>query len=357
MDKQHLIAAISPALSLFASFLYCSTASAAPELPPQAKPHVAPFRVIHIEHEGLSAWAKALYTTVDDPINHETGAFPGIAKLILERTDLTVGCTGTLLSTKEHLLTAAHCVTDEFGSDMFASGTATFATGEQIEIESVHLHPDWDGDFLRGNDIAILQLVAPVSDSLPGYDIDRNSNDDVGSINEKIGYGLSGYGNEGYDSSLYGFGTKRNGQNKYDAVADTLLKALGLRAGKDFVRGAVLQYDFDNGLAENDAFGLFFNISDLGLGNDEVSSAPGDSGGPTIKGGVIQGVTSYGITLQLANGDTADVTPGEIDSSFGEILADTRVSMYAAWIDSILGLSSDSGLTSCSPGQQRKGKC
>ena len=269
-----------------------------PDLPPQAQIHVAPFRIIRIEYEGLTALAQAHYTTVDDPANHETSDFPGVAKLIL---DLlidgevgSVGCTGTLLLGGMHVLTAAHCVSDEAGNDILQSGVATFTNSgaeEAINIDSITIHPNWDGNFIKGDDIAILTLTSQAS--MTGYDIDRNSKDDIQSIGDKVGFGLSGMGTP-EDTLTLEFGTKRNGQNKYDATADTMLKALGLRSGRDFVRGAVLQYDFDNGEDAHDAFKFFFGIPGLGLGDDEVSSAPGDSGGPTIKGGIIQGVTSYG---------------------------------------------------------------
>ncbi|MGY6276187.1 trypsin-like serine protease [Methylomonas sp. MgM2] len=351
----------SSILSLASIALFPNFAGAVPpKLPHQARIHVAPFRVIKIEHQGLTALAQARYTTVDNPANHETTAFPGVAQLILDRSDFTVGCTGTLLSTRIHILTAAHCVTDESGSDVFNSGTATFSINgadEVIDVIGVNIHPDWDGDFLRGNDIAVLTLSAEAG--VTGYDIDRNPKDDVASISEKIGFGVSGFGTEGYDDLTYAYGTKRNGQNKYDALADTMLQALGLRPRRDFVTGSVLQSDFDDGLDAHDAFGFFFGISDLGLGYDEVISAPGDSGGPTIKGGVVQGVTSYGITLSFAGGSTSDVTSNEIDSSFGEFSGDTRVSKYANWIDSVTGNSSaDTGTgAGCSPGQARKGNC
>lgn len=362
--REHILIIIAFLTLVSMPILWNSASANPPDLPQKAQIHVAPFRVIRIEHEGLTALAQVRYTTYDYPGNHDTAAsaFPGVAKLILKRDDFTVGCTGTLLLNKTHILTAAHCLTDEFGTNILLSGMATFMVDgieEEINIETseVNIHPDWDGDFIRGNDIAILALFRSVDTK--GYDIDRNNRDDVESTSEKIGYGLSGYGLLGFDSTNYVFGQKRDGQNKYDAVADTMLKALGLRSGRDFVRGSVLQYDFDNGVADNDAFDFFFGIPGRGLGNNEVSSAPGDSGGPTITGDVIQGVTSYGITLQFVNGDTSDITPGEIDSSFGEFSGDTRVSKYAAWVDSIIGGSSggDSGPINCSPGQARKGNC
>jgi len=167
-------------------------------------------------------------------------------------------------------------------------------------------------------------------------------------------------GIEKIDSS-FGFGTKINGMNRYDAAADIMLNALGLRGGRDFVRNSVLQYDFDDGTADHDAFGFFFGIHDTDLGNDEVSSAPGDSGGSTIKDGIIQGVTSYGLSLVFNDGRSSDTTPEIIDSSIGEFAGDTHVAIYASWIDSVTGgvsTSSDTTTpTKCNRRQQMLGNC
>lgn len=80
-------------------------------------------------------------------------------------------------------------------------------------------------------------------------------------------------------------------------------------------------------------------------------SAPGDSGGPTIKRGLVQGITSYGMTIVI-NGITADITPDIVDSSVGEFGGDTYVAIYVGWIDSVTG-----GNVPCKPAQQRRGLC
>ena len=116
--------------------------------------------------------------------------------------------------------------------------------------------------------------------------------------------------------------------------------ALGLNSGADFIPGAIYQFDSDDGTAGHDAFGYFFGISNLGLGNNEVMSASGDSGGPTFENGELVGITSYGITLQYTNRATSDCTKQfgqpSLDSSCGEFAGDTRVASYSTWIDSVL---------------------
>ena len=325
-----------------------------------------PFQPRIIEYGDLTAIAVPMYTTVDDPANHVVGSggsLDGVGKIILTRSDGTFLCSGALLSTGLHVLTAAHCVTDDFGNFVLNSATVTFE-GTPTETISVDVpnssaHPRFNGDFIKGFDVAVLTLDSAPSSDIDRYDIDRNSGDDVGSTPIKTGYGRSGTGDTG---DITGSGTKRTGQNLYDDIGDTMYLALGLKANKDFVRGGVLQYDFDNGNSANDAFGFFFSNSNLGLGNNEVASAPGDSGGPSQNGNVITGVTSYGITLTFTGGGTSDVTPGVVDSSFGEFSGDSRVSKYTKFIDGITGASDDGGTDpgpadKCNPGKQKKDLC
>jgi len=281
--------------------------------------------------------ARPLYTTVSEQPSHIVpagGELGGVAKLSVARSDGNYLGSGVLLTTGLHLLTAAHLVTDDAGELNTSSATAWFSDENGplgIGISAYYVHPDWDGEFFgHGNDIAVVEL-----DSIAPADIDRyeiyTGSDEVGQIgNPKTGYGESGTGDTG---SVLAAGTKRAGQNKYDSTADMMLTALG----EEFLPGSVLQYDFDNGLAANDAFGFFFGseFADLGLGADEVMSAPGDSGGPTFIDGKIAGITSYGVTLAYDDGSTSDVLSG-VNNSFGEFGGDTRVSFYQSFINNVL---------------------
>ena len=79
-------------------------------------------------------------------------------------------------------------------------------------------------------------------------------------------------------------------------------------------------------------------MDDLGLGNDEVMSAPGDSGGPSFINGQVAGITSYGLRLSRRTGRpprTSDVD-NQLNSSYGEFGIDTRVSFFSGWIDANL---------------------
>ena len=337
----------------------------AQEKGPRDLPEVsqAPFNVKVIRGGGLTAFVMPLYTTFGDPSDYETssgGTLDGVGDLILTRSDFTVRCSGALLSTGQHVLTAAHCVTDDRGRLNLLSGFVTFEgdlRNEQIDVISATVHPKFKGDVLRGNDIAVLELATAASSDITRYDIDRNPTDDVGSVGIKAGYGQTGQGDEGAADPS---GTKHDGKNKYDATAREMYQALRLNQKQYFADG-ILQFDFDNLKSDNDAFGFFFSKPDTGLGTYEVNSAPGDSGGSTQTNGVITGITSYGITLTYTTGKTSDVTPGVIDSSFGEFSADTRVSQFTSFIDDAMnGGTADDSETSgpaCPTKKQEKGKC
>jgi len=335
----------------------------AQEKGPRDLPEVSqvPFKVKVIRGGGLTAFVLPLYTTFDAPFLHITsagGTLDGVGELILTRSDFTVRCSGALLPTGKHVLTAAHCITDDRGRLNLLSGYVTFEGDlgdEKIDVISAIKHPKFKGDVLRGNDIAVLELATAASLDITRYDIDRNPADDVGSVGIKAGYGKTGQGDEGaVDPS----GTKHDGKNKYDATAREMYQALRLNQKQYFADG-ILQFDFDNLKSANDAFGFFFDIHDTGLGTPEVNSAPGDSGGPTQTNGVITGVTSYGLTLTYNTGKTSDVTPRVVDSSFGEFSGDTRVSQFTSFIDDAMngGTDDDSGGPNCPPKKQEKGKC
>ena len=350
---------------LLASGITINSSALPDHVPDIAKVKVGQFTQTIIETDNLRAVIQPLYTTYGDPANYLTspgGALDGAGLLLLNHPSGTYGCTGGLLWTGEHVLTAAHCVTDARGNMVLQSGTVTFEGDAGIEIVAIDatatkVHSKWNGDVLKGNDVAVLKLVSAPTDDITRYQIDRDGSDDIGAIVEKVGYGRSGNGDVG---NILEFGDKRNGQNQYDDVADTMLEALGLKARAHFVPGSVLQYDFDNGVTSNDAFGFFFGQTNLGLGFTEVNSASGDSGGPAIHNGNIIGITSYGVTLTFNDGTTSDIN-GNLDSSFGEFSGDTRVSKYVGFIDdSVSGGTDDGGSTDepkCTKGMQKRGLC
>jgi hypothetical protein len=286
----------------------------------------------------------ALYNPLHRPV--WGGSYSGVADLFLNTTEGGFGCTGSLLSTGRHILTAAHCVTDSAGSNTLVDGEAFFPTtptgaytgiGETVTFRSVSVHPGWTGQFLGGgNDLAVITLDATAPAGAQRYELYTGSNE-VGQIHTKVGWGQVGLGN-GTPIFTGGF---RMGNNTYDATGELFEPGFGLAPNP-----GLLVYDFDDGLfsqtlgyAPHDAFGFWFGINHLGQGLAEVSAAPGDSGGPTFIDGKIAGIASYGVTiwddalgaLSILSSDSTDPTLGP-DSSFGEFGGDTRVSYYADWI-------------------------
>jgi hypothetical protein len=294
-----------------------------------------------IEGGGLVAIITPAIVSADDPANHVVGGggvLDGVGDVSLTLPGGTGRCSGSLMLDGRHVLTAAHCLTDGAGVPDVTAVSVTFEGdlgNETIAADTWFIHPAWDGNLTRGNDVAILRLVSEASADITRYDIDRNGGDDVGQVGQKVGYGRSGNGNTG---DTIGSGTKREGDNLYDALGDTMLVALGLTPGTDFVAGSQLQYDFDNGIAANDAFDFFFGLTDLGTGAaNEVDVAPGDSGGGTFTGGVVTGIHSYSITLTFTNGTTSDIDAVDNNNTFGEFGGDARVALYADWIDDTIG--------------------
>lgn len=122
----------------------------------------------------------------------------GVTSLEIVRSTSSVGCTGVLLSTGRHVLTAAHCVADSAGNPDVYGLTALFETPgtfAQIEYSSVVLYPAYQGDPIAGNDLAIIILAGLAPSGADRYSIYRGS-DEVGQTGLMVGYGATGQGKE-----------------------------------------------------------------------------------------------------------------------------------------------------------------
>lgn len=277
-----------------------------------------------------------LLVSADNPVNHLTNpgsatGFDGVARMDLDGAL----CTGTLLPTGIHVLTAAHCV--DFNGDGTSDVNNPMVTfevaggAEVIAGTQIFVHPGWNNNMANGNDIAIVALQSAASSAVPRHDIYRQS-DEIRQAFTIVGYGPAGQGVQQLPA-----GIKRFGQNQFDAGGE-ILEGVFFAPGT-VTPGSQLLFDFDNGQVANDFFGTLFNLPDLGLGNAlEVMAGPGDSGGPSFINNQIAGVSSYIGTF---------ATPPDVDdmlnSSFGEFTSVTRVSTYASWIDEILTGSGFSG--------------
>ena len=158
---------------------------------------------------------------------------------------------------------------------------------------------------------------------MTGYSI-YTGTDQFGQVFQFDGFGLSGVGATG---TTLGYGTKREGENKWEATGNQVDPTLG---------SDLLVYDFDSGLAANDALGALLGIHDLGLGAAEADQAEGDSGGPCFINGSIAALVEAGASYPPTDVD------GTTDSSFGELAFDTNLATFVPWINAIVSSGSRS---------------
>ncbi|MEA5468904.1 trypsin-like serine protease [Spirulina sp. 06S082] len=289
-------------------------------------------------------------------------------------------CTGSLLWSGKHILTAANCFQDHNFQPDPTTVTVIFKLTlgtARLEAKEVFIHPQWNNSTNNDNDndIAIIELKDVAPTTAERYSIYRRS-DEVGQIFTRVGYGRKGTGVQG---EISGDRThqKRFGGNRYDVLREELVQPeLNTRIGSDkqlvddfdgglhdaleealvqpelntgIESGKQLVYDFDSGLRRNDALGKEYSLHGLGImGYDtgtsvgllgdlsletgriyEAGSTSGDEGSPAFIDGQIAGIASSGRRSTLPE---VDITPNK-DSSFGEIFFDTRVSAYADFID------------------------
>ena len=199
---------------------------------------------------------------------------------------------GVLLAGGQYILTAAHLFNTLSDLTINANAHAT----------AIYIHPNWKNDPSNYNhDLALIKLDHPLAG---GYEIYRGSSE-IGQTFTRIGYNLV------------------SGKNTYDAYTDIINPLWG----NTIDAKTQLLYDYDDGTPQHDALGLLFNLNNLGLGSIESMSRPGLSGAPTFINNQIAGIGSY-----IFRSDLSDVN-NVIDSSFGEMGSDMRVSAEADWID------------------------
>jgi len=282
--------------------------------------------------ESLGTFDKQI-VSADSPDNHEDSEmeYTGVVFIYGLFSDGTYVGTGSLLTSGMHILTAAHVVFDDAYGPLAPENIIVefvLPTGSQFYAVSQNIvHASYTGNYPVETDLAILVLSAIAPAEAERYDIYRGNNE-LGSEFTIVGFGTAGTGDTG---NVMPAGTRRSGENKYEALGTIFDPSYNSNT---------LVFDFDSGKPQNDALGYYFGIYNTGLGaTREVSSAGGDSGGPSFLNGTgtnnkkIAGVTSYGGPV-YANSMT-DAVPGT-NSSFGEFDVQVRVSAYADWIDSIM---------------------
>lgn len=238
--------------------------------------------------------------------------------------------TGALLEDGIHILTAAH-VAKGLAAGSVSVVFETSVGQQAVSVSRITIYSSYDAANANG-DLALLTLSSSAPVTADRYAPYRQT-DELGQVGVLAGYGAPAMGSTGV-LGIFESPTRRVGENRLDATVDQLAAGYSADMAWHPATGAQLAADFDNGQAANDAFGRLMGKVDTGLGDDEASISPGDSGGPLFVQGKLAGVASYSFRLA-----TSTIIP-DIDStanaSFGEFAAWQRVSYYAQWLDQTL---------------------
>jgi len=238
--------------------------------------------------------------------------YDGVALLLIHRTDGTYYCTGALIA-PTLLLTAAHCLSNTAGQMTTTRVDASFYPlgGPTVVVTATSgflVDPNYNGAVVSDYDIALVRLPESPGSWATVYGLyDGVVTSDQYTV---VGFGRRG---DGATGTITSSGSRRQGFNTFDF----------------FYSPGILMSDFDNGLALNDASCYFGpSFCNPGLGYDESSTAPGDSGGPVFFGNKIVAITTFGASI----GSPPDIDI-YLNSSFGELNGFTYVGYNRGWLD------------------------
>lgn len=327
-----------------------------------------------------------------NPIYKPSANKSGTVALIMEYSNGSAFiCSGSVMADGRSIATAAHCVSDGAGTANPVKTTVHFFNGnpdqravgvgntsETRTVTAYFVHPEYTGEVIDQNDIAILRINKEAPASAQRYDL-FTTNDLTGTQFNVAGYGTrSTTGGNNGNTPPFGArtGFLREGDNIYDyAWGDSRFQGFftDVIAGENFFGTADIEFsfisDFDNGTQAQDqsrrianALGLgpigntLFPIN-FGVGAREVGIAGGDSGGPGFVDGKLAMINSYGLTFGTNFGDFG----GGLNSGWGEFsgyvpvyihtdfIATTAVPEPASWALLIMGF----GLTGATMRRRR----
>ena len=291
-----------------------------------------------------------------DPTKHS-----GTTALIMEyASGARFICSGSLMSDRRSIATAGHCVsggdgvkdadlvkTTAFFWDYSTQGDERVALNPNavaVDVTKYFVNPDYTGEVIDQNDIAVLRLQDYAPAFAQSYDL-YDGDDLTGQT-----FNVAGYGNRSANGGTTGIapipsnGWLREGDNRYDfRLGDADFDVGGESIWRQ-VLGGTADYDFsylsdfDDGTINHDTgclsvvFGLGGPVTskwcDGGLGFREVGVAGGDSGGPGFIDGKLASINSYGLSFGFDYGDVDD----NLNSSFGEFSGYVPTHIHRAFI-------------------------
>lgn len=315
---------------------------------------------------GTGSTGTAAAAPPGDPLfNGRQPAHSGVAQLQMNFTGGSFVCSGALMQDRIHVLTAAHCVSSGAGTpnpnstevrfnrsanpDAVVQGAAASSNIAVMQAQSYFVHPDYTGEVIDQNDIAIIRLTQAAPSWVQSYRIAPQFNL-RGNEFEVAGYGRRGPGGAG--GAQFGTGRLRSGENEWDfrfgnGVFDGFFTNRDIN-GEAFWGFADYEHswvsDFDGPGGANNASCLvttLFSNSTVAtscngaVGPREATTAGGDSGGPNFINGRLAGITSYGFSFGGAFGDIG----GGLNSSFGEFAGVVPVNLHRGFIEASTGIA------------------
>ncbi|MCU0648281.1 MAG: trypsin-like serine protease [Gemmatimonadaceae bacterium] len=232
-------------------------------------------------------------------------SYTGVANLWMRGNNannpVASGCTGSLLWTGRHILTAAHCVSTGTNAVRDRFGTARFRTStgwQDINWSSVTVQAGYSGATLEEQDVAILTLDSEAGSAFERYNI--HSGAVLGQKARIGGYGRVGNGDTGdaFGSNQFNDNAQlRQGFNVFESTCRDD-ESCATAFGTPNTYGGILLADMDRSGQSTAGFVCtILSFCNAGYtNNEEAAVGRGDSGSGAFNLGTngIMGVASWG---------------------------------------------------------------